>query len=101
MKNRRKAKRAWFPCWLGLCLYALGAQAQNKTWNAATGDWANGANWTPLGVPGASNNFPLSAGLLPRRCSEPKIRGETQLVGSGLCARFDPMGLISITGKAL
>ena len=44
IKNRRKAKRL-VPLLAGLCLYALSAQAQNKTWIATTGDWANGANW--------------------------------------------------------
>lgn len=49
-----KAVRIWLFS-LGLVPFALSAHAATKDWNAGTGNWSDGANWTPAGVPAASD----------------------------------------------
>ncbi len=41
---------------------ANGAWAQTKIWSGGTGEWHEGANWTPSGVPDASDTVAITNG---------------------------------------
>jgi hypothetical protein len=100
IKNRRKPKRL-VPLLAGLCLYALSAQAQNKTWNAATGDWANGANWTPSGAPSAFNNAIINNGGTGQVTSSDtagSLSLGSNLGNSGTVSISGTAGLLTING---
>jgi len=100
IKNRRKAKRL-VPLLAGLCLYALSAQGQNKTWNTATGDWANGANWTPSGAPSAFNSAIINNGGTAQVTSSDTASSlflGSNLVNSGTASISGTAGLLTING---
>lgn len=47
---------------LAIMTHTTSAQAQVKTWNATTGNWVVGANWSPTGAPAAANDVVVNNG---------------------------------------
>jgi hypothetical protein len=47
---------------LGFLLSALSCLATSYTWNGGSGDWSVAGNWTPNGVPGASDTATVNSG---------------------------------------
>ena len=66
IKNRRKDK-CLVPLLAGLCLYALSAQAQVKTWIDATSGWANRYQLGPSRRADRVRTMRSSTTVAPRR----------------------------------
>ena len=85
---------------VNLFLCTLSAQAQ-KTWNAATGDWANDLNWQPLGAPSTSSNAIINNGGTAQVTSSDtagSLSLGSNLGNSGTVSISGTAGLLSING---
>jgi uncharacterized Zn-binding protein involved in type VI secretion len=89
---------------LGLALSGLGAvSGAEKTWNAnAVGDWSNPDNWSPPGVPTATDTIRINDGEL-MLSGAPVIKGHLAWSGGKLQGgelTIAPEGTAELLGEA-
>ena len=86
---------------LSLVLATYASEAAQKTWNGASGDWFDGNQWTPSGVPSPSDLIIISNGTVsipsPVTISNQLTWAGGSLAGSVL--QIAPTALLSIEGS--
>src|SRR6516165_7156638 len=54
-------KGSFWPVVFCAVLFVASGFAVSKTWNGGTGNWSNGADWTPSGIPGVSDTVTIDS----------------------------------------